>query len=112
MIGVSHGPRWYGREGAVLDVEPPVTPGWAAFAGLYRSDAPWVRVITVYERRGLLFAAWPADGEEHELTALPQGWFAVGDPALPRRARFLDMVEGRAQTLEYNGALLTRSFEG
>ena len=112
VLGVSHGPRWYGREDALLDEEPPVTPGWDAFTGLYRSDAPWVRVVTVYERRGSLFAAWPASGEEYELSPLPQGWFAVGDPALPRRARFLDMVEGRAQTLDYNGAILTRSFEG
>jgi D-alanyl-D-alanine carboxypeptidase len=112
VLGVSLGPRWYGREGASLDEEPPVTPGWDAFAGLYRSDAPWVRAITVYERRGLLLAAWPSSGEEYELTPLPKGWFAVGDPTLPRRARFLDMVEGRAQTLEYNGAILTRSFEG
>ena len=39
-------------------------------------------------------------------------WLAVGDPALPRRARFLEMVDGRAQTMEYNGAVLTRSFDG
>ena len=112
VLGVGHGPRWYGREGVSLDEQPPVTPGWDAFAGLYRSDAPWVRAIRVYERRGVLLAAWPSSGEEYELTPLPQDWFAVGEPALPRRARFLDMVEGRAQTLEYNGAILTRSFEG
>jgi D-alanyl-D-alanine carboxypeptidase len=112
VLGVSHGPRWYGREGRLSDEEPSATPGWVAFAGLYRSDAPWVRAIRVYERRGRLFATWPSNGEEHELTALPQGWFAAGDPALPRRARFLDVIEGRAQTMEYNGAALTRSFDG
>src|SRR5439155_26905810 len=109
VVGVSHGPRWYGREGTLAE-EPSMTPGWDAFAGLYRSDAPWVKAIRVYERRGRLFATWPSNGEEHELTSLPQGQFAVGDLALPRRARFLDVVEGRAQTMEYNGAVLTRSF--
>ena len=109
--GVSHGPRWYGREGDPPDAEPSAS-AWDAFAGLYRSDAPWVKAIRVYERRGRLLATWPSDGDESELTPLPEGWLAVGDPALPRRARFLDMVDGRAQTMEYNGAVLTRSFDG
>jgi hypothetical protein len=109
--GVRHGPRWYGR-----DSDPPGEESskraWDAFAGLYRSDAPWVKAIRVYERRGRLFAMWPSDGAESELTPLPEGWLAVGDPALPRRVRFLDMIDGRAQTMEYNGAVLTRSFDG
>jgi CubicO group peptidase (beta-lactamase class C family) len=109
--GVSHGPRWYGREGDPPDAEPSAS-AWDAFAGLYRSDAPWVKAIRVYERRGRLLATWPSDGDESELTPLPEGWLAVGDPALPRRVRFLDMVDGRAQTMEYNGAVLTRSFDG
>jgi len=109
--GVSHGPRWYGREGDPPDEEP-AARAWGGVAGLYRSDAPWVKAIRVYERRGRLLAMWPSDGEESELTPLPEGWLAVGDPALPRRARFLDMVDGRAQTMEYNGAVLTRSFDG
>jgi D-alanyl-D-alanine carboxypeptidase len=109
--GVSHGPRWYGREGDPPDAEPSAS-AWDAFAGLYRSDAPWVKAIRVYERRGRLLATWPSDGDESELTPLPEGWLAVGDPALPRRVRFLDLVDGRAQTMEYNGAVLTRSFDG
>ncbi len=109
--GVSHGPRWYGREGGPPDAEPSAS-AWDAFAGLYRSDAPWVKAIRVYERRGRLLATWPSDGDESELTPLPHGWLAVGDPALPRRVRFLDVVDGRAQTMEYNGAVLTRSFDG
>jgi len=111
VLGASHGSRWYGREGDPPDEETSVRAG-DAFAGLYRSDAPWVKAIRVYERRGRLLAMWPSDGEESELTPLPEGWLAVGDPALPRRARFLDMVDGRAQTLEYDGAVLTRSFDG
>ena len=58
VLGVNHGPRWYGREGRLSDEEPSATPGWDAFVGLYRSDAPWVRAIRVFERRGRLFAAW------------------------------------------------------
>jgi hypothetical protein len=55
---------------------------------------------------------WPSDGEEHELRALADGWLSVGDPALPRRCRFDDVVDGLAQTVEYDGARLSRSFDG
>jgi CubicO group peptidase (beta-lactamase class C family) len=108
--GLTHGPTRYGREGG----EPPdgadVTAG--PFGGLYRGDGPWTRAIRVYERGGRLFAMWPSDGREHELRALADGWFAVGDPALPRRCRFDDVVDGLTQTLEYDGARLSRSFDG
>jgi D-alanyl-D-alanine carboxypeptidase len=108
--GLTHGPTRYARDGERPPdgVEGPPGP----FGGLYRADGPWTRAIRVYERDGRLFAMWPSDGEEHELRALADGWFAVGDPVLPRRCRFEDVVDGLAQTLEYDGAELSRSFDG
>lgn len=109
-IGLTHGPARYDREGERPhgDAGATATP----FGGLYRADGPWTRAIRVYEREGRLFAMWPSDGEEHELRPLADGWFAVGDPALPRRCRFDDLVDGLTQTLEYDGASLSRSFDG
>jgi Beta-lactamase len=109
-IGLTHGPARYDREGERPhgDAGATATP----FGGLYRADGPWTRAIRVYEREGRLFAVWPSDGEEHELRPLADDWFAVGDPALPRRCRFDDLVDGLTQTLEYDGASLSRSFDG
>jgi hypothetical protein len=111
VVGLTRGPVWLARD----DAAPPESVGhpaaWEAYPGLYRADTPWLRALRVYLRLGRLFLFEPASCEEHQLTPLEGGWFAVGDPALPRRARFLDVIEGRAQTLESDAALLTRSFE-
>jgi D-alanyl-D-alanine carboxypeptidase len=109
-VGLTHGPARYDREGERPRSDAEATAG--PFGGLYRADGPWTRAIRVYERGGRLFAMWPSDGEEHELISLADGWFAVGDPALPLRCRFGDVVDGLAQTLEYDGASLSRSFDG
>ena len=111
--GVSHGPPWYRAGKATPPTEEASARAWGAVAGLYRSDAPWVKAIRVYERRGRLLATGPSDGEESELIPLPDGWLArrrSGAPApsaVPGR-----WSTGRAQTIEYNGAVLTRSFDG
>jgi hypothetical protein len=55
---------------------------------------------------------WPDDGEEFELPALDDEWFAVGDPRTPRRARFGDPIEGVFQSFDLNGGIAYRSFEG
>ena len=111
-VGLTQGSVWLTREDATAPEPVDHPAAWAGFPGLYRSDTPWLRTLRIYLRMGRLFLFEPASCEEHELTPLEGEWFAVGDPALPRRVRFLDVVEARAQTLEYDGALLTRSFEG
>jgi hypothetical protein len=108
---LTHGPTRYRAEGAFADVAVVHAPAWDAFPGLYRADAPWNAVLRVYIRHGGLWCTWPGEDEEDELTPVGDGWFALGDPALPRRCRFADIVEGRAQTVGYNGAMLSRSFE-
>ena len=108
---LTHGPARYRAEGAIAEVAVVHAPAWDAFPGLYRADAPWNAVLRVYTRHGCLWCTWPGADDEYELTPVGDEWFALGDPALPRRCRFGDIVEGRAQTVDYNGAVLSRSFE-
>jgi D-alanyl-D-alanine carboxypeptidase len=114
VVGATHGPTVFARDGAPVDerattLDLPSEVG--SFPGLYRSDGPWLHTFRVYLRDGRPVLAEPASGEEYELTPADDGWWALGDPALPRRVRFRDVVEGSAQTLDYEGAVLTRSFE-
>jgi hypothetical protein len=112
---LTHGPAWYGRADRVQaseDVRLADDADRGRYPGLYRADGPWNAAIRIYLRRGRLWFTRPTEGVEFELSLLDDGWFAVGDPKLPRRCRFADVVEGLAQTIEYNGALLSRSFEG
>jgi D-alanyl-D-alanine carboxypeptidase len=108
---LTHGPVWCRREGAATDPVEVHAPSWDAFPGLYRADAPWNAAFRVYLRQGRLWCTWPSDDEEFELTPVDDGWFALGDPALPRRCFFGDVVDGRARSVDYNGAALSRSFE-
>jgi CubicO group peptidase (beta-lactamase class C family) len=113
VIGVTYGPGWFGREGAEPVLAADLPAGWEAFPGLYRSDNPWSSALSVYARLGRLYLTWPADPEEElELTPGSDGWLIAGEAWSPRRARFSDVVDGLAQTLEFNGQVLTRSFEG
>ena len=109
VVGLTHGPAALARDGRSGPISAPV---WAAYVGLYRSNDPWGAVVRIYERRGRLYATWPEDGEELELTVLEDGWLAVGEPRTPRRARFGDAIDGVSQSFEMNGAVAYRSFEG
>ena len=109
---LTHGPDRYEREGATAFAGLGHDPAWDAYPGLYRADGPWNAALRVYLRGGRLWCTWPSDGEELELTPVGDGWFAVGDPVLPRRCRFADEVGGLAQSIEYDGAVLSRSFDG
>lgn len=114
VAGLAHGPTWFAREGAPGAIpwrDAPQDPPPHGRAGLYRADAPWLRALHVYERGGRLYLLDPSAAEESALIPVPEGCFALDDPARPIRVRFLDEVDGFAQTLEYNGAKLTRSFE-
>ena len=109
VVGLTHGPAALGRDGTV---EPAVDPRWTAHTGFYRSNDPWGAAVRIYERGGSLYAMWPDDGEEFELAALDDAWFAVGDPRAPRRARFADPIDGVFQSFDLNGGIAYRSFEG
>jgi len=111
VVGLTHGEAALWRDGIVPPAARTADPAWAAFAGLYRTNDPWGSTVRVYERGGRLLATWPSDGNELELTALDDGWFAVGEPWMPMRARFGDIVRGVAQTFEMNGGLSYQSFE-
>lgn len=108
VVAATHGPRRLAR-----DQEPPaVTPlAWGGLEGVYRSNDPWEPVVRVHARAGRLYLWSSGAEEEWELTELPDGWFAAGDPALPRRLRFHGEADGRALAVEFNGGRWYRSSE-
>jgi D-alanyl-D-alanine carboxypeptidase len=112
VVAITHGPAWLARDGVVQPPEPPPVPAkWAAFPGLYRSNDPWQPTSRVFLRRGRLILASPSEGSELALVPLDRGWFGAEEAWMPLRVRFDDVVEGRAITLDVNGARLYRSFE-
>ena len=90
---------------------PTLPDRWRGLPGLYRSNDPWEAVLHVFARAGRLYL-WSSGGqEEWELFELEAGWFAAGDPALPRRLRFDGDVEGRAVVVGFNGGRWYRADE-
>jgi D-alanyl-D-alanine carboxypeptidase len=106
-----HGPERFAPAGRDLVPAAEYPAEWQAFPGLYRSNDPWAPVARIFLRGGRLWFCWPFEGIEQELVPLDDGVFGVGDPALPRRARFDDVLDGRAAVLHYNGGRWFRSFE-
>ena len=110
MVEIHHGPAVYVREGnAPLESELPSLPEWAAFAGHYRSHAPYVSNFRVILRRGRLYLAWPNGGEE-SLTPHPSDSggsqrFLVGPPGEPTAEwlRFDTVVGSRALRILWAG---------
>ena len=111
IAGLAHGPTWFVREGASAPAPTTAPAAGEAIVGLYRTDSPWYRAFRVYLRNGRPYLLHPTAGDERELLARADGTFGVGDLSTPVWVRFLDPIEGVPQTLEYNGAKLTRSFE-
>jgi D-alanyl-D-alanine carboxypeptidase len=106
-----HGPERFAPSGRDLTPADAYPAAWDAFPGLYRSNDPWAPVTRIFLRAGKLWLCWPFEGVEQELVPLDDGVFGVGDPRLPRRARFDDVLDGRAAVLHYNGGRWYRSFE-
>jgi D-alanyl-D-alanine carboxypeptidase len=106
-----HGPDRFAPAGRDLSPAPEHPATWDAFPGVYRSNDPWEPVARIFLRAGKLWLCWPFEGIELELVPLEDGAFGVGDPGLPRRARFDDVLDGRATVLHYSGGRWYRSFE-
>jgi hypothetical protein len=111
VVETVHGPAVLRRRGQAAPAEAETPEGWNAFEGVYRSNDPWSPVLRVFVRAGRLHLFWPLDGDESELTPLDGGWFAAGDPSLPRRVRFVGDADGRAIVAEFNGGRWYRSNE-
>jgi len=110
-----HGDTWF-RGHAYAGPEPDEPPtAWRAFPGLYRNDDPWMPTLRVTLRKGRLTLSFPVEaGDEEgeaELIPLDDGWFAAGEPRIPRRIRFDGIVDGRATIATFNGGRWFRSFE-
>jgi D-alanyl-D-alanine carboxypeptidase len=111
VVEAFHGPSWLRASHYDGPAPDPIPVAWRSFDGLFRSHDPWSPVLRVYPRKGQLFLAFPGALEEFALTPLDEGWFAAGDPALPRRLRFRGDVDGHAVAAEYNGSKWYRSGE-
>jgi CubicO group peptidase (beta-lactamase class C family) len=104
VVEVFHGPDWYtsARYAGPRAFENPAE--WAAYAGHYRSDNPWVGTLRVVLRKGRLWL----DGSE-PLVPLGQGTFRVGAEAWsPERASFEAVVDGKARRMNLSGVDLVR----
>jgi hypothetical protein len=110
-----HGNRWFRSER--YDGQPPESAPqeWLAYPGLYRNDDPWMPTLRVVLRKGSLALQFPVElsdeAGESELQPLADGWFAAGEPWVPRRVRFDRLVDGKAVIAEFNGGRWYRSFE-
>jgi hypothetical protein len=110
-----HGNRWF--RGERYDGDPPAQAPqeWLAYTGLYRTDDPWMPTLRVVLRKGRLALQFPVElsdeAGEAELEPLDDGWFAAGEPWVPRRIRFDRLVNGKTVLAEFNAGRWYRSFE-
>ena len=103
MVEVHHGPAVYVRDGAApLAETAPCPPEWNAFAGHYRSHAPYLTSFRVILRRGRLYLAWPNGGEE-PLTP------RIGDPAASPRFDIGPVGEPTAEWIRFDTVVGSRA---
>ncbi len=103
MIEMRHGPDVYVREcSAPLASTVPCPPEWNAFAGHYRSHAPYLTSFRVILRRGRLYLAWPNGGEE-PLTP------RAGDPPASPRFNIGPVGEPTAEWIRFDTVVGSRA---
>jgi hypothetical protein len=114
VVEAFHGDAWFRRE-RYDGPEPEEPPeAWHRHPGLYRNDDPWSPVLRIVLRKGRLAITWPTDPDDEEggeLVPLDDDWFAVDEPASPRRIRFEGDVNGMSAVTVFNGGRWYRSFE-
>jgi len=110
MVEIHHGPAVYVREGAApLAASVPYPSEWDAFAGHYRSHAPYLTSFRIIMRRGRLYITWPNGGEEPltsragELAASPRFYIGPADEPSAEWIRFDTVVGGRALRVRWAG---------
>jgi len=101
---------WYPADSSTGPREFPHPPEWEGYPGVYRSHNPWVPAMRVTLSRASL-GAEPSGYGHKPLTPHPSGGFAwtAGEVRLPERMHFSELVDGRAQRLEWGGCLLCRA---
>jgi hypothetical protein len=104
------GDSWHPADAYAGPADFPHPPEWDAYPGVYRSHNPWLQAVRVTLTRGLL-GAEPSGYGHKPLAPHPGGGFAwiAGDVRLPERMHFSELVDGRAQRLEWGGCLLCRT---
>lgn len=105
VVEAMHGGDWYVNEhyaGPRTFTHP---PEWAAYSGHYRNDSPWAGSTRVVLRKGKLLL----DGAQ-ELFPLATGGFRVGaEEYSPERARFDNLMNGKAMRLVLSGVEFYRT---
>ncbi len=103
MVEMRHGPAVCVRDGAAPLAETASSPPeWAAFAGHYRSHAPYLTSFRVILRRGRLYLAWPNGGEE-PLTP------RAGDPVASPRFDIGPVGEPTAEWIRFDTVVGSRA---
>ena len=104
------GDTWHPADSYAGPTTFPHPPDWDAFPGLYRSHNPWLPAMRVTVCRGVL-GAEPSGYGHKPLAPHPNGGFAwmTAEGRLPERLRFSQVIEGRAQRVEWGGSVLHRA---
>jgi CubicO group peptidase (beta-lactamase class C family) len=99
VVEASYGSDWYAGERYTGPRTFEAPAEWQAFAGHYRNDSPWEGSARIVLRNGRLWA-----GGDTPLVPLGSGLFRIGDEDhSPDRARFGNVVNGRALVATFNG---------
>lgn len=110
VVAVTHGARFYSRQGEPVPAAPDYPAHWQAYTGHYKSHNPWQTNFRVMQRQGKLLLIYPW-GEEEPLIELKQGVFQVGsDPRSPERLTFGPLINGQAISVNFSGGEYARAF--
>lgn len=103
VVALSHGGEWFRGE-RYRGSLPAAAPGyWHGYTGHYRAQVPYYSNYRVVLRRDSLLLVTP-EGYEEPLDPLAHDEFRVGhDPRSPERARFSEIVSGRALRMNLSG---------
>jgi len=95
---IVHGGRWFSR--AKLESANIKPPRFAAYAGMYSNDSPWLGSFRLVERKGQLWV----EGEV-PLIEMGEGLFRLGDePDSAEVVAFYHLVDGKAQLAKSGGS--------
>lgn len=108
-VGLTHGGRWFPRDGVDMPPAEDHPEEWHAFVGHYRSHNPWLSNFRVVLRLGELYWIEPS-GDEEPMSLLGDGCFRVGEEGSPEFIRFDTIVDGEAWRANFSGADYYRFF--
>ncbi len=109
VIGLSHGPRFFLKEGAKAPATGTPPEEWSAYEGLYRSYNPWFPCFRVYIRGDQLYLSHPVGGEDL-LIPREDGGFDIGESPAPDTITFDTPIDGHTRRAILSAAPYYRFF--